>query len=244
MLLKLSSVMCAPLIAGGDLLGLLYLGNDRVASLFDPRALEPHHDLRRASRVDSAERVAAGTLCAPNNAELEKRLKGQKFGEIIGSVASMLDVYRKVQKVAPTDISVLISGETGTGKELIAREIHNSQPACDRAVHRDQLRRDPRESDGERAVSATWRGAFTARSQPGGQSSSRANGGTLFLDEIGELPLALQVKLLRAPAGTRRHEIGDGKPEKVDIRRDCSEPIEISTKRSRRAGSARICSTD
>ena len=214
--LKLSSVMCAPLIAGGDLLGLLYLGNDRVANLFDPRGLDLITIFSAQASLILQNALLLDSL-RTDNAELEKRLKGQKFGEIIGSVPSMMEVFRKVQKVAPTDISVLISGETGTGKELIAREIHTRGPRSSGpfvVINCGAIPENLMESE----LFGHVRGAFTGAvaTRPG--KFQQANGGTLFLDEIGELPLALQVKLLRALQERVVTKIGDSKPERVDIR--------------------------
>jgi transcriptional regulator with GAF, ATPase, and Fis domain len=214
--LKLTSVLCAPLIAGGDLLGLLYLGNDRVANVFDPRSLDVMTIFAGQAAMILQNALLLDSLRI-DNAELEKKLKGQKFGEIIGSVPSMMDVFRKVQKVAPTDISVLITGETGTGKELIAREIHNRSARANGpfvVINCGAIPENLMESE----LFGHVRGAFTGAvaTRPG--KFQQANGGTLFLDEIGELPLALQVKLLRALQERVVTKIGESKPEKVDIR--------------------------
>jgi transcriptional regulator with GAF, ATPase, and Fis domain len=214
--LKLSSVLCAPLIAGGELLGLLYLGNDRVANLFPPRALDLVTIFSAQAALILQNALLLDSLRTDKN-ELEKRLKDQRFGEIIGAVPSMLEVFRKVQKVAPTDIFVLISGETGTGKELIAREIH----------HRSQRANGPfivincgaiPENLMESELFGHVRGAFTGAvaTRPG--KFQAADKGTLFLDEVGELPLSLQVKLLRALQERIVTKVGDSKPERVDIR--------------------------
>ncbi len=216
MLMKLTSVMCAPLVAGGDLIGLLYLGNDRVANLFDPRGLDLITIFAGQAALILQNALLLDSL-RTDNAELEKRLKGQKFGEIIGSVSSMMEVFRKVQKVAPTDISVLITGETGTGKELIAREIHTRSPRASGpfvVINCGAIPENLMESE----MFGHVRGAFTGAVATRLGKFQQANGGTLFLDEIGELPLALQVKLLRALQERVVTKIGDAKPEKVDIR--------------------------
>src|SRR5262249_53949423 len=130
-----------------------------------------------------------------DNAELERKLKSQKFGEIIGSVPSMVEVFRKVQKVAPTDISVLITGETGTGKELIAREIHARSARAGGpfvVINCGAIPENLMESE----LFGHVRGAFTGAVATRQGKFQSAHGGTLFLDEIGELSLALQVKLL------------------------------------------------
>ncbi len=214
--LRLCSVMCAPLIAGGDLLGLIYLGNDRVANLFEPRTMDVLSVFASQASLILQNALLLETL-RTDNAELEKKLKSQRFGEIIGSCASMLDVYRKVSKVAPTDISVLITGETGTGKELIAREIHNRSTRANGpfiVINCGAIPENLMESE----LFGHVKGAFTGAVATRAGKFQAANGGTLFLDEIGELPLALQVKLLRALQERVVTKVGDSKPEAVNIR--------------------------
>ena len=214
--LKLSSVLCAPLLAGGDLLGILYLGNDRVAKLFDPKALDLFSVFASEAALILWNTMLMETL-RQGNAELEKKLKEQRFGEIIGSCDSMMKVFTKVQKVAPTDVSVLITGETGTGKELIAREVHNRSPRAAGpfvVINCGAIPENLMESE----LFGHVRGAFTGAVATRQGKFQAADKGTLFLDEIGELPVALQVKLLRALQERVVTKVGDAKPERVDIR--------------------------
>ena len=129
----------------------------------------------------------------------------------------MREVFRTVEKVATTDISVLITGETGTGKELIARAVHQRSPRKDGpfvVVNCGAIPENLIESE----LFGHVRGAFTGAVATRSGKFQQAHGGTLFLDEIGELPLALQVKLLRALQEKVVLKVGDTKPEHVDIR--------------------------
>jgi transcriptional regulator with GAF, ATPase, and Fis domain len=213
--LKLCSVMCAPLIAGGDLLGLIYLGNDQVAHLFDPRSLDVLSVF--AAQASLILQAALAGDAAHRQRRAREALKHQRFGEIIGSCPSMLEVFRKVQKVAPTDISVLITGETGTGKELIAREIHNRSPRASGpfvVINCGAIPENLMESE----LFGHVRGSFTGAVATREGKFQAANKGTLFLDEVGELPLTLQVKLLRALQERTVTKVGDSRAERVDIR--------------------------
>ncbi len=214
--LQLSSVMCAPFSSQGQVQGVLYVGNDRVKNLFDKNQLDVLSIFASQASLILENAMLLNALRADKE-KLTAELKDKRFGEIIGACPSMLEVFRKLQKVATTDISVLITGETGTGKELIAREIHRRSNRANGPFVVINCGAIP-ENLIESELFGHVRGAFTGAvaSRPG--KFQAANGGTLFLDEIGELPLNLQVKLLRALQERVVFRVGESKPEKVDIR--------------------------
>jgi transcriptional regulator with GAF, ATPase, and Fis domain len=214
--LQLSSVMCAPMLSQGEVIGALYVGNDKVKHLFE----RPQLDLLTIYAAQASLILQNAMLLSALRADKEKlvaELSDKRFGEIIGSCPSMLEVFRKLAKVATTDISVLITGETGTGKELIARELHRRSPRVKGPFVTINCGAIP-ENLIESELFGHVKGAFTGAvaSRPG--KFQAADGGTLFLDEIGELPLNLQVKLLRALQERVVFRVGDSRPEKVDIR--------------------------
>ena len=214
--LQLSSVMCAPFSSQGQVQGVLYVGNDRVKNLFDKAQLDVLSIFASQASLILENAMLLNALRADKE-KLVAELKDKRFGEIIGACPSMMEVFRKLQKVATTDISVLITGETGTGKELIAREIHRRSNRVNGPFVVINCGAIP-ENLIESELFGHVRGAFTGAvaSRPG--KFQAANQGTLFLDEIGELPLNLQVKLLRALQERVVFRVGDSKPEKVDIR--------------------------
>lgn len=214
--LKLSSVMCAPLLNRGEVIGALYVANDEIKSLFERSQLDLLTVFAGQASLLLTNAMLLTALRADNQ-KLESELVDKRFGEIIGSCASMLEVFRKLQKVAATDISVLISGETGTGKELIARELHrrSERPGGNFVtVNCGAIPENLMESE----MFGHVKGAFTGAVASRGGKFQQADGGTLFLDEIGELTPQLQVKLLRALQERMVTRVGDSRAEKVDIR--------------------------
>ncbi|MBI5453908.1 MAG: PEP-CTERM-box response regulator transcription factor [Deltaproteobacteria bacterium] len=147
-----------------------------------------------------------------------QRESGSKqFGEIIGTSQKMLDVFVTVRKVAATGVPVLITGESGTGKELIARAIHNESSRRSRPFIPINCGAIP-ENLLETELFGHEKGAFTgAHAQRNGRIES-AEGGTLFLDELGELPLALQVKLLRFLQDHKIERVGGRGALEMDVR--------------------------
>ncbi len=214
--LRLSSVMCAPLVSQGHVTGALYVGNDRVKGLFQKSQLELLSIFAGQASLILQNAMLLSALRADKE-KLAAELKDKRFGDIIGVCPSMMEVFRKLQKVATTDISVLITGETGTGKELIARELHRRSNRANGpfiVINCGAIPENLIESELFGHVKGAFTGAVASR--PG--KFQAADKGTLFLDEIGELPLNLQVKLLRALQERVVFRVGDSKPEKVDIR--------------------------
>lgn len=139
------------------------------------------------------------------------------FGEIVGQSDAIKYVLFKITQVAPTNTTVLITGETGTGKELVARAIHNSSSRKNRAfikVNCGALAPSLIESE----LFGHEKGAFTGAGARKLGRFELANGGTIFLDEIGELPLELQVKLLRVIQENEFERLGGTKTIKADVR--------------------------
>jgi transcriptional regulator with GAF, ATPase, and Fis domain len=214
--LKLCSVMCAPLIAQGELLGILYVGNDSVVNLFEEGSLDVLTIFAGQASLILQNAFLLDNLKA-DLGNLQERLERDRFGGIVGSCPSMMEVFRTVEKVAATDIGVLITGETGTGKELVARAIHERSPRARKpfvVVNCGAIPENLIESE----LFGHVRGAFTGAVATRQGKFQQAHTGTLFLDEVGELPLPLQVKLLRALQEKVVVKVGDTKPEQVDIR--------------------------
>jgi transcriptional regulator with GAF, ATPase, and Fis domain len=214
--LRLTSVMCVPLLERGNLIGIIYVGNDNVAQLFDEAALEILTIFASQASLLIRNALLVNELQLDKRS-LQERIERMRFGEILGSSPAMQEVFRKVERVAGTDITVLVTGETGTGKELIAREIHNRSPRAKGPFVSINCGAIP-ENLLESELFGHVRGAFTGAvsSKPG--RFQVANKGTLLLDEIGEMPLALQVKILRALQDRTVTRVGDTANEPVDIR--------------------------
>ena len=150
-----------------------------------------------------AEKAAESSRLRRTNVELQRRLD-ERFGfeGVIGDSPQMRDVIERLKRIAPTNASVLIQGETGTGKELVAQAIHQNSPRKNKpfvALNCAALSENILESE----LSATSRGPSPTPPPTGVGKFEYADGGTLFLDEVGDMPLATQIKLL-AGAGKRR----------------------------------------
>jgi len=140
-----------------------------------------------------------------------------KFEEIIGNSAALKFVLTEVQRVAPTDSTVLVLGETGTGKERIAEAIHKASTRRDRPFIKLNCAAIPFDLL-ESELFGYEKGAFTGAFAQKSGRFEMADTGTLFLDEIGDIPLALQPKLLRVLQEKEFERLGSGKTHRVDVR--------------------------
>src|SRR5688572_18847078 len=152
------------------------------------------------------------------NAELRAQLRGRfSFESLVGRDSTMQQLFQTLEMVAPMNSTVLIQGETGTGKELVARTIHHNSP---RAAQRFVAFNAAAIPEGliEAELFGHVKGAFTGAVNNRVGRFELAHRGTLFIDEVALMPLSLQTKLLRAIQERQVERIGDSKPTKVDIR--------------------------
>lgn len=188
--------------------------------------------------VDSAE-IQNRRTTLPSFSEIaEKKLESLPFEqtdpvfpaeslpEMIGSSQAMQNVYRMVKLIAPRDTTVLIAGETGTGKELIANAIHKLSPRARHPFVIVNCAAIP-ESLLESELFGYTRGAFTGAVQSRLGRIHVAQGGTLFLDEIGELPLSMQAKLLRFLQNGEVQRLGSSDVYRVDVRVVCATNVRL-----------------
>jgi formate hydrogenlyase transcriptional activator len=221
--LGIKSSCIAPLISHNRALGIV-----AVSSLRDDAF--NREDAELFSQISSQVAIAVENALAFNEIEalknklasekiyLEEEIQSQfNFSEIIGQSPSLASAFKQVEIVAPTDSTVLIQGETGTGKELIARAIHNLSNRRERTLVKMNCAAIPTgllESE----LFGHERGAFTgAISQRVGRFEL-AHKGTLFLDEVGDIPLELQAKLLRVLQEGEFERLGSARTQKVDVR--------------------------
>ena len=147
----------------------------------------------------------------------EAVVEAKAFGDLVGQSAALRHVVRQIDVVAPTEASVLILGETGTGKELVAHEIHRRSARKDGPLVRVNCASIPRELF-ESEFFGHVKGAFTGAVKDRAGRFETADGGTLFLDEVGEIPLDIQNKLLRILQEKRYERVGDDRTRRANVR--------------------------
>ncbi len=186
----------------------------------------------------SVEKAAESSRLKRTNLELKRRLD-EKFGfeGVIGDSPQMRDVIERLKRIAPTNASVLIQGETGTGKELVAQAIHHNSPRKNKsfvALNCAALSENILESE----LFGHVKGAFTDASTDRVGKFEYAHGGTMFLDEVGDMPLPTQIKLLRVLENGEITRVGSNQPIKVNVRilsatnRNLEESIDAGTFRN------------
>lgn len=217
------SICVAPLIVAGKSIGTLNLASNRPEeySIADGELLQ-----EVANQVALAvENMKAYEEIRSLHAKLEKEnvylreeiRSEHNFQEIVGGSAALREVLEQVERVAPLDSTVLIYGETGTGKELIARAIHD----CSKRKNRPLVKLNCSAISAGLVESELFghkRGAFTGALETHVGRFELADGGTLFLDEVSELPLETQVKLLRVLQEGEFEPVGSNKTSRVDVR--------------------------
>jgi PAS domain S-box-containing protein len=175
----------------------------------------------RAIWVDITDRVLAeaeSTRLRQQNLYLQEEIKSlHNFDEIVGRSPALTAVLDSVRQVAPTDASVLICGETGTGKELIARALHSASKRRDRPLIKINCAALPTGLV-ESELFGHEKGAFTGAIARRVGRFELAHGGTIFLDEVGELPAEAQAKLLRVLQEREFDRVGGGAPIRADVR--------------------------
>jgi formate hydrogenlyase transcriptional activator len=152
-----------------------------------------------------------------NIALREEIIKASMFEEIVGSSPALKTVLSRISKVAPSDSTVLITGETGTGKELVARAIHRRSDRASRAFVSVNCAAIPRDLIASELFGHE-KGAFTGATQQRLGRFELANGGTIFLDEVGELPAETQIALLRVLQEHEFERVGGTRQIRVDVR--------------------------
>ena len=165
-----------------------------------------------------AGKAAQNARLRRTNVELQRRLD-EKFGfeGVVGDSPQMRDVIERLKRIAPTNAGVLIEGETGTGKELVAQAIHQNSPRKNKAfvaLNCAALSENILESE----LFGHVKGAFTDASTDRVGKFEYANGGTLFLDEVGDMPMATQIKLLRVLENGEITRVGSNDPIRVNVR--------------------------
>lgn len=210
-----------PLVYRGDVLGVL--GVFSRATIGDTcldwlRMIADHAAASLANAAAWEEVEELRTRLELENDYLQEEVRQRdSFGEMIGQSSALQKVGEQIELVAPTDSTVLVTGQSGTGKELVAREIHRRSSRSERPLIKVNCAAIPRELYDSEFFGHT-KGSFTGAVRDRVGRFELADGGTLFLDEIGEIPLDLQSKLLRVLQEGELERVGEEQTRNVNVR--------------------------
>jgi formate hydrogenlyase transcriptional activator len=231
----LKSACCLPLISHGRPLGTLVVASLQEES-FPQRDAELLRHVANQIAIAVENALAFGQIVDRANKLTEEKLYLQdeirteyNFEEIIGESPVLMRILEQLQTVAPTDSTVLIQGETGTGKELFARALHNLSRRRDRTLVKVNCAAIPTgllESE----LFGHEKGAFTGAIAQRIGRFELANGGTIFLDEVGDIPLELQPKLLRVLQEQEFERLGSARTVRVDVRLVAATNVDLASK--------------
>ncbi len=210
-----------PIIFKGEVLGVT-IAFTRVALTEESRAwsrvFADHIGvaIANARAFDEIQRLKA-QLEQRNTYLQEEVVEAKAFGDLVGQSGALRQIISQIELVAPTEASVLIYGETGTGKELVAHEIHRRSRRKDGPLIRVNCASIPQDLF-ESEFFGHVKGAFTGAVKDRAGRFETAEGGTIFLDEVGEVPLEMQNKLLRVLQEKRYERVGDDRTRQADVR--------------------------
>jgi Nif-specific regulatory protein len=218
------STMCVPLWRGETITGVVQADNREAAGAFSEEDLETltvlagHASLAiENARLYQRVKIAEEQLHRENRFLKEREEKRGRFESIVGQSAPMQRLFAQMEKVMHTSVTVCIEGETGTGKELVARAIHYGGPRKEKLFVTQNCSAIP-DNLLESELFGHKKGAFTGADSDKKGLFEIADGGTIFLDEIGEMSVSLQAKLLRVLQEGEIRSVGATKSKNVDVR--------------------------
>jgi len=208
------SVICVPLIVFDRLLGLVYIDTERIENLFTD------NDLKLVTAIVNQMVMAVDNISYYERLQTENRRLTEQLQQetaLVGNSSGLQKIFGIIQRVSSKDSTVLITGESGTGKELIARAIHQASPRRDQPFIPINCAAIP-ENLLETELFGHEKGAFTGAVTQRKGKLEIADHGTVFLDEVGDIPMQLQVKLLRVLQEREFERVGGNRTIKVNIR--------------------------
>lgn len=213
------SASVQPLAFRDEVLGVIAVSSRRVATQadFDTVRIIADHAAAAIAHARAFDQIQAlRARLEMENTYLKEEVE-RGFGDLVGRSPALRQVLDQIDLVAPTDATVLVHGESGTGKELVAREIHRRSARADRPMIKVNCASIPHELF-EAEFFGHGRGAFTGATGERIGRFAAADGGTLMLDEVGEIPVALQPKLLRVLQEGQYERVGEDRTRSVDVR--------------------------
>jgi transcriptional regulator with GAF, ATPase, and Fis domain len=221
--LEVRSALCVPFRAASGIAGALYVEHSGRAGAFGPREAELLEALGdqaaiAVERMLREEHLATQLEHSRRDLQVVQRRLGRgKRGDFVGKSPVMLELRRQIDRFSRSELAVLVTGETGTGKELVARALHDGSPRAGGPFVSENCSAIPAELM-ESELFGHEKGAFTGADAARAGLLELANGGTLFLDEVGDMPPAMQSKLLRALQERTIRRVGGREPIAIDVR--------------------------